>query len=567
MHKSPILKNWPEIFCLVFAVVMLVLAIIGTSNHFSPVPLWDMWNGTLGFILNIQDGNYNSWWEQHNEHRIVLSKGLFFLDYTYFGGKSYLLIALNIAIASLSALLFWLFANALKEEKTEAQRPLTIASLIIFGFIYSWVQNENFAWGFQSQFFLAQILPLFSLYFIARAATERGNVNFWVAIFFGIISAGTMANGILALPVIFVFTLIIWQGIYRALITLSLAVFVPLTYFSDYTPVSQHGSLGESLRDDPLGLVQYTAMYLGSPFFHLLSGWDGARTLAVIAGLLSFLFCLIIAVRQMLQKQRSPYIVALLCFILYIGGTAFGTAGGRLSLGITGATASRYSTPAIMMWAAFTLAMISSFSPPSYYIRKALWGGTILICTLGLAYQVKSLSPPTEKIFSREMAALALELQIRDETTIGHVFPIADYALAIAKRAKERGLSIFGAYPYKNASESLGQTVKPQNAAACIGFVDEEKSIAGVTDFSHVVGWIFDPSSRRSPKLITFTDDEGVVIGVGLTGKSRPDVQQAVGAEALQSGFSGYIANDPHRDMFFAVGDNPLCRLELRLRK
>ena len=60
-----------------FAFAMVLLAMIGGVRRYSPIPFGDMWNGTLGFFVRIQDGDYSAWWAQHNEHRIVLARILF----------------------------------------------------------------------------------------------------------------------------------------------------------------------------------------------------------------------------------------------------------------------------------------------------------------------------------------------------------------------------------------------------------------------------------------------------------------------------------------------------------
>lgn len=557
-------KRWPEWLCLSFALLMFAMAIVGTWLNFSPVPYWDMWNGTLGFILSITDGNYREWWGQHNEHRIVLSRMLFYLDYVYFDGQSRLLVPLNIVIATTSAYVFFFFSRRLSAESENFGRVYVISIFIIFAFSLSWTQHENFTWGFQSQFLLAQTLPLLSLYLIARFSDTNDSVFFWLAIFFATLSAGTMANGILALPIVLIFLFIFWPGVVKALIALIFAITIPALYFVDYNPVGGHGSIGEAVQNDPLGLIYFTAIYIGSPFFHLTDYVEGARNRAALAGLTLFVFSIIMAYRQITKSNKSPYVVALLCFILYIGATAFGTAGGRLILGMGGATSSRYATPATMAWASFTLAMIASFPSPSHFLRKMLWGATALICSLGFVYQIRSLVPQNEKIFGREMAALALELQVRDESAIGAVFPSSDYALAISAQSKERGLSIFGAYPFEGVSEAQGEALQVNDATTCIGNLDEVRHVDGGRNYLRVRGWIFDPASRSTPKVITFTNEQGIIIGRGLTGQPRPDVKEKVDHRAYKAGFGGYINRLESTTSVFAYGDDPVCRLELK---
>lgn len=553
----------PEGAAFAFATIMVSFAIVGVWLHFSPIPYWDMWNGTLGFIVDIRAGQYEKWWAQHNEHRIILSRSLFFLDYELLGGRSLLLIPMNVMIAIVSALMFFLFANRMSEANVPLRKTFMIASILIAGFLFSWTQYENFTWGFQSQFFLAQLLPLISLYFIAKSTETHSTINFCAALIFAIISAGAMANGIAILPIILVFLLVIWQSLIRLTIVLLLAILVIAIYFFDYSAVSHHGSISKALSSDPLGLLYYTFIYIGSPFYHLIGELGGSRNVAALAGLFLVLFCIFMTYQQLKSRERSPYIVALLCFLLYIGATAFGTAGGRLIFGLDGATSSRYATPAIMGWAAFALAMIASFPRPSRYLRNTIWCGAALICILALGYQSKAFASTKERLFSRELGVLALELGIRDEAMIGNFFPSPDYPLAIAEPAKANRLSIFGDYPFEGLSEVQGGTFTAENAAICAGNLDVVFPIDGLKTYIRTRGWLFDPASRTTPKVVTFTDENGLIIGSGLTGQPRPDVANAVDHNASNAGFGGYISPLVSGTRIIAYGDDPLCRLEM----
>lgn len=72
--------------------------IAGAVRWFSPVPYWDMWDGYVAFFLDVSKGDWSQFFAQANEHRIVFSKNLFWLDMRYFGGQSRLLIASNVAL-------------------------------------------------------------------------------------------------------------------------------------------------------------------------------------------------------------------------------------------------------------------------------------------------------------------------------------------------------------------------------------------------------------------------------------------------------------------------------------
>jgi hypothetical protein len=557
--------GWPMVISGAFTAIMVIIALAGVWISFSPVPYWDMWDGTLAFVLDIGDGQSHKWWAQHNEHRIVLSRILFYLDYAYFGGMSYLLIPLNVVFAGFAALIFFLFARHLSIEKGTRRSTLMIASVLFAGLLFSCMQYENFTWGFQSQFFLAQLLPLTALYLLSRSAGSQNTAYFILALILGAISSGAMANGVVILPIMVVYLVLIWQGWGRLLVTLLLAVAVPAIYFWDYVSVGGHGSISYSLATNPLGMLRFTFTYLGGPFYHLLQYHLDTRVLAANAGFLLTVVSAVIAFGQIRSKQRSPYVVALLCFLLYVGATAFGTAGGRSIFGIAGATAFRYTTPTIMAWAALILAILATAPKPSKGIRIAAWTGTVLICIQFLVYQVEQFTSQTERLFGRDLAALALELGVRDEYATMNVYPNVDHVGGLAARAKAQGLSVFGSYPLEGLFETQGQTLTTGDGSECIGSLDEVTEIDGDSNFMRLRGWIFDPATRSVPDFMTITNEQGVIIGAGVTGKHRPDVRDAIGRRAFAAGYGAYVTPLTPGMQIIAVGDDPQCRLSLTI--
>ncbi|MDR0274804.1 MAG: hypothetical protein LBI48_05610, partial [Burkholderiaceae bacterium] len=50
-----------------------VLMAVGVWRHYSAIPLWDMWDAYLGFYTR-SGQSWSAWWEQHNEHRLIVSR-------------------------------------------------------------------------------------------------------------------------------------------------------------------------------------------------------------------------------------------------------------------------------------------------------------------------------------------------------------------------------------------------------------------------------------------------------------------------------------------------------------
>ena len=154
-----VLKDKVALVFMGAAVVFLGLATIGGIRAYSPVPFWDMWDGYLNFYFTLNTGDLSAWWAQHNEHRPVLARLFFWIDLAWFHGSVWFLLVINYLLACCICLVFWLYA-----------REASAANLNFFGFfliawLFSWSQEENFTWGFQSQFFLAQLLPLVGILF------------------------------------------------------------------------------------------------------------------------------------------------------------------------------------------------------------------------------------------------------------------------------------------------------------------------------------------------------------------------------------------------------------------
>ena len=540
-----------------FAFSMAILASVGVWNWYSPVPFWDMWDGTLGFIVSVSQGNTDAWFAQHNEHRIVLSRLLFWIDYRLFGGQSSFLITFNLVIVLASCFLFGLFILTGKNSRSDNYLKLSVLFFSI-GSLFCWSQQQNFAWAFQSQFLLAQLLPLSAMYCFARSSEPRDGKYFYVAVGLGVISAGTMANGIITLPLMFLMSGLLPVTFQRRLIIGVAAVIVPLLYFTNYVPPEAHGSLNRAIVEQPVALIEYTLRYLGSPAYFLFGQGDIAFTLSLVSGIVVAIAAIYSFFTVLSQRNRSPYILALLFFTIYIAGTAFGTGGGRIIFGVSQALSSRYTTPAIMSW----IAIITTFHLLHEGNKRK---EKILYCVMGimatpmLIYQINALSIPKEILFNRDQAALAIELGIEDLATIENVFPEAKTPLAINKDAKALNISPLSAYPFGGLAEELGTTIIPSEQGSCIGSLDEASLIEEDDSFFRVRGWSFDEGLQSSPMLLRFIDSENRIIGFALSGAPRPDVADAVHANAVDAGFYGYMKSFDGELEVRIVGSNPEC--------
>jgi hypothetical protein len=176
---------------------------------------------------------------------------------------------------------------------------------------------------------------------------------------------------------------------------------------------SKATSLLETFISRPLDIIQYILIYLGNPFRYIyllksnilfifgfpevLSGdLETAKYICLVAGVLFSIASIAAAIKYLKNYKTATLQIALLFFILYIVGTATGTAGRRIFLGLIQASESRYNTPVLMAWAS----LILLYAPNLFKLIKVpTWRHySVLSCIflLLLSVQLRTLSEQTE---------------------------------------------------------------------------------------------------------------------------------------------------------------------------
>ena len=575
------IRAQPGVTTLVMVALYFFASVVaGLINSYTPVPFWDSWAGIIGFYVSLDVGEPGAWWRQHNEHRIFLSRILFWLDLKLAGGSSVLLLISHVLLIALAVYLFVLFSRRLLELPKAQQRQLdVVVGCLATIWLFRWIQAENIAWAFQSQFFMAQTLPLLALYLQAKASIEshQRNSQLWfaAACLVGAASAGTMANGIICLPLMLCYSLLARQSWRRSLLLLALSAAVLMLYFSDYRSPPSHGSVLSTLLNEPLQLAHYVLLYLGTPFFYLLNGSNAFRlallsSLAMAAISISFLLS---TVNRLWKNEEEPDInkirllwqLALVFYIIYLAGTALGTGGGRLTFGLNQALTQRYTTPAMMAWAATFLLTL-----PWIYARwnSLKWPLTILgllVLIPLIDEQHKAWTPQYELRFERALAALALELEVADEARINAIYELSPGLLQVVDSARRRQLSVFGKYPWQGLRIQLHNRVPVrQEFPPCIGHVDQVTAIDKVEDFVLVRGWLLDGATYKPAQRIRVTDDRNIIRGFALGGGYRPDVASESGLrQGRKAGFAGYISTEVIGQPLTLIAEDYNCALNV----
>ena len=512
-----------------YAGIMLLLALIGGVRGYTAIPWWDMWDGVIGFMAALNQGDNNVWWVQHNEHRIVLSRLLFWLDERLFGGQYIFLIAVNYLLVLATAALFWRMLKDLCWPAPLSPTERAFAWLLT-AWLFLWTQSDNLTSPFQSQFILAQLLPLAALYALA-VSVQRGRVWFMLACVLGVLALGAMANGVLALPLLALYALWLRQSAWRVAVLALLALLCSWLYFHDFAAPSEHSSPLQTLLAHPLDALHYVCLYLGSPFHYLVFKGYLGRALASIMG--AVLLGLTLRFTWQAWRSRAPAAVplALLFFLAYVCASAVGTAGGRLLFGDQTALSQRYTTPVLMAWAAMCLLCLPQWR--AWLSSRQRWTrcGLVGLLVLMLIVQLYALKPLGGKMWQRQLAVLAMELAVRDTAQLELLYPEPLRLQTVIEQARIQKLSVFADPVYAGVREQLGQVISLNAWLPAVGQIVEQNVLKDDARFVRVFGTL--ASEHNATPALALVDADGRMQGYAL-------VHPAADSSGQQL-FSGYL--------------------------
>lgn len=562
--SSVVSKIWKAVEA--YSVPMLALTllfvfvtdVLGLVRNFSPVPYWDMWDGYLSFYLKLAQGDWQVWLAQHNEHKIFLSRLLFWIDLNVFNGTEVFLILINLVLIIVCAVVMALAAHATLFDRLSRKHvfmiQLTSAILIL-----SWTQHENLSWAFQSQFILAYLLPLTAFCALSMAHNSNRCEKTWftASVLLGFLSSVSMANGVLALPLLLVMAICLGMSWWR-LSGLIIATSAMLwSFFYNYIAPPGHGSLVDTLATDPIGVFLYSLAYVGSPLPRILPDGFGLPYARLFGGLMLIAF-LIAAFRSITVYSKCSVRIALLIFVTYVVATAVVTAGGRLMFGPEQALSGRYVTPAILAWTALLILCghdLARFLPKSFVCFL------LVVVVSFIPPQLDALDWQSDRNTERLVSALSLELGVEDPTQVtSTIYPSYNRAADIGGRARELDISIFGNPLIRDAGSLLGRVMEVP-AQSCIGSIDAVEVLASDASFVKIYGWFFYPDEKVVPKRVLLVNSASKIAGIAITGKERPDVAEIYGYTVIHSGFEGYVLSDARSDQLSMANEEYDCIL------
>jgi hypothetical protein len=190
-----------------------------------------------------------------------------------------------------------------------------------------------------------------------------------------------------------------------------------------------------------------------------------------------------------------------------------------------------------------------------------------LACIMILA-QLHALRSPHEMLHERNLAFLALAMEVRDPERVGRIYPSINKALEISAGAYKNNISIFSSSPYREFREhssSIGVESKNSDLPECEGFLDSVENLEDDSHYAYIKGWVFKRDSETYPEYLRFFNLNGDVVGYAITGGYRPDVASQINKKALLSGFNGYVLSNAVGSIVNAQAGNLSCQIALKI--
>lgn len=494
-------------FCL-FAIFIAGVAVYQAALAYNPVPIWDMQEGYLGFLNKIHEGHWAAWIEPHNEHRIFLQRLIFWLDNYVFGGLSIFAIACNFICISVNVVLLYLLAKR------------DTASVLVLPLLVSWcfllLQGANITWAFQAQFHLAYLVPLIGFYLLS---VERSRLNYLRClgvVGVGLLSIGTMGNGVLALPLYVACAIVMrfplrYFGVLLGGLALEF-VFLLATYKVGSSPLNL-----ESLSHVGTLLI-FLLRLLGSPFYYLTGESDRFFQVEVMGALYLLLLSTKFAQLLFTRQAVTPKDWVLVAFAGYVTLSYAGASFSRSFAGIELAVTTHYTTPSLLGWAALALV----YSDDIGQRINAAWRAVVLLIfsfVVG-AYQYGALSDFANPIFDWKVSALGVAMGVDDQIA-QRTLTSPDFFHQIrqfSEPAYQLRLGYFQSAPLSGIRDQIGQ-VPARNIKTPL----QSCSLAP-----------FQIMTTTDPKFVRLSS----VLEVSANGSALPDFVRILNGEGRQLGFA-----------------------------
>jgi hypothetical protein len=374
-----------------------------------------------------------------------------------------------------------------------------------------------------------------------RNAATSGNTNrvkqvLWLttAIVLGILTTGTMGNGLLVWPLLIVMAFSIRLQKQAVALVAFAGVVTWVAYLYGYAP-SSAVTIGRALAKAPQILV-FASAYLGSAVDEPLLTIANAIhvdvnayrvALSASAGFSGLAWFVVLVVDAVRRRTRDVDEIALLHIVGFLVASAGMTALGRVQFPLTDALTSRYVTPSLLFWASLMVLTLArqwaSAEHPPVRVQVAVLAAAIFIG--GIVQIPKILYGIEAGNYLRE-GEYALINDAYSPGIWSRFYPRPIDMVPVVNFFRANHLASFEPTWTGWIGEPLSAHFRIAPDLACLGAWD---GVAPLADGPAAIaeGWAFDRPFNRAPDRIVFSDESGRILGFAPVTRSRPDVSVA----------------------------------------
>lgn len=495
INQTPSARSWliaHALWCLA-AVTPFVIYLGFAWHHTSNLPFADDYPAIIDFLVPPGEGGSVSIWAQHNEHRIVFTKVVSWLQYHVCGRIDFRLLALlgNLGWCATVALIS---LAAIQLMGTTRWQVLPFIYLLLVP-----IHEANMIWAMAAlQNFWSVFFAICCFYFLARDR-PLGSSLALAAVYL------TSGNGVIAFAAALAGALLTRR--WRSAGWIAGAGLVLTTvYFIHYRSVSPL-AIGDALHR-PAKLAQYSLAFLGS--------WATGLVPAMLAGS-AIIGVVFISYRLMRMNFMC------VCIFLFVLGVATAAALARSSLGVSQAMDSRYAVYSVLILGSVYLLLVS---PSGWGIGRLM--GPCLAVTAALFGGVVCGRLHAEPL-ARMKAAMRMEFlsAAANLPSHRHIFPILERA---RQQHAYDGFATWAATPLLEAERTI--RANTENPA------DRMRASVDQFDGRYIQGWahlIALDSGRSGCELCLRSEKE--VLCMPAIHYLRPDLRFEDGDSYEHSGF------------------------------
>lgn len=510
--------------------------------YFVDIYFWDTYS-LVPYL--VKDLNFQWLFQLHNEHWIVFTKLIYWVQYKFFHGSKIFILSLQILM---QVFIFYFIHFKIKYAINNLQFFYKLFILLFISLLLATLQLSGiWHWGFaiQQQFTVLFFILAFESFYRFQKSNEVYMYLF--SIIFSIFAALSSANGLIVILVIFIYSLFFLnKNIYK----ISNFIFLLLIYSSymmHYLSIEKNSvNTIFSIKN----FFLYFLSFIGSPFsadktiFSIILGTIG---MSILCGILYTIYI------NKIYKNSNTIMYFLFTLLLPLSST-FLAAIGRSRYGIEQSLDSRYIVFSGFFWIVL-LVLIVLINKEKQFIQKVsrLYIYTFCI-VLGILYINTNQQYKVYTAIQEDQKVQHLALQYgyyiyEPFSVFTKLFPNSEKAYENLNLLSENNYQVF-----LGNSNLIGKDIKT------LGYTIADKHIInknieeiktyllpeqnGKLKFAYEFkGWAEVDKDFLDAKVLV-ANEKGIIVGMGMTGFSRKDVAQYLKVKEYKYGIRGFIINE-----------------------